>query len=210
MASVPARGPRAGCAAALWPGGAVAEPGLAPTPAGHGRHCSAAAARELGSAAVDWNSRARSHTATIEKRRQEAKVRKDYGESWGLGHALAREAAEDQRGVGAAEAERVRQRDIDIALARLVRHQVDRGFDRRVVEVDGGRGDPVADRQDREDRLDRAGGAEQMADAGFGRRHGNLAGGIADQALHRAELDLVAERRRGAVRIDVDLVVAVS
>ena len=29
------------------------------------------------------------------------------------------------------------------------------------------------------------------------------AGGIADQALDRAELDLVAERRRGAVRVDV-------
>ena len=29
------------------------------------------------------------------------------------------------------------------------------------------------------------------------------AGGIADQPLHRAKLDLVAERRRGAVRVDV-------
>ena len=28
-------------------------------------------------------------------------------------------------------------------------------------------------------------------------------GRVADQALHRAELDLVAERRRGAVRVDV-------
>ena len=32
---------------------------------------------------------------------------------------------------------------------------------------------------------------------------GHAAGGIAEQPLHRAELDLVAERRRGAVRVDV-------
>ena len=42
-----------------------------------------------------------------------------------------------------------------------------------------------------------------MADAGFGRGHRDAAGGIADHALHRAELDLVAERRRGAVRVDI-------
>ena len=74
-------------------------------------------------------------------------------------------AAENQRGIGAAKAEGIRQRDIDVALARLVRHQVDRRFDRRIVEIDGRRGDAVANGQDREDRLDRAGGAEQMADA---------------------------------------------
>ena len=55
----------------------------------------------------------------------------------------------------------------------------------------------------REDRLDRAGSAEQMADRRFGRRHGQMLGGIADQALHGAQFDLVAERRRGAVRVDV-------
>ena len=73
-------------------------------------------------------------------------------------------AAEDQRRIGAAEAERIRQRDVDVALARLVRHQIDRRLDRRIVEIDGRRRDAVADRQDREDRLDRAGRAEQMAD----------------------------------------------
>ena len=31
----------------------------------------------------------------------------------------------------------------------------------------------------------------------------DIPGGVADQPLHRAEFDLVAERRRGAVRIDV-------
>ena len=44
--------------------------------------------------------------------------------------------------------------------------------------------------------------AEQMADRRFGRRHRNLRGGVADQALDRAELDRVGHGR-GAVRVDV-------
>ena len=42
-----------------------------------------------------------------------------------------------------------------------------------------------------------------MPDRRFGRGHRELVGVIAEQPLHRAELDLVAERRRGAVRVDV-------
>ena len=77
------------------------------------------------------------------------------------------------------------------------------GLDRRIVQIDRRRRDPVAHGEDREDRLDRAGRAEQMPDRGLGRRHADVRGGIADQPLHGAELDLVAERRRGAVRVDV-------
>src|SRR5215203_4224366 len=100
------------------------------------------------------------------------------------GGPRSRRAPEYERGVGAAEPEGVRQHDVDVALLRRVRHEVDRGLDRRVVEVDRRRRDPVAHGEDREDRLDRAGGA-------------------ADEALDRLELDLVAERRRGAVGVDV-------
>ena len=113
-------------------------------------------------------------------------------------------AAEDQRGVGAAEAEGIGQRDVDLLLpCAAVRHQVDRRLHRRVVEVDGRRRDVVADGEQREDRLDRAGRAEEVADRRLGRRHRDLAGGVAEQPLDRAELDLVAERRRGAVGVDV-------
>ena len=77
------------------------------------------------------------------------------------------------------------------------------GVDRRIVEIDRRRRDVVADRQHAEDGLDRTGGAEQMAGAGFGRGHRHPRGGIAEQPLRRAEFDLVAERRRGAVRVDV-------
>ncbi len=72
-----------------------------------------------------------------------------------------------------------------------------------LVEVEGRRRHLVAERQDREDRLDRARGAQQMPGRRFGRRHGELVGVIAEQALHRPQLDLVAERRRGAVGVDV-------
>ena len=58
----------------------------------------------------------------------------------------SRMAAEDQRGVGAAEAEAVGQRDVDLRLG-LVRHQVDRRLDRGIVEVDRRRRDLVAHRQ---------------------------------------------------------------
>src|SRR6478609_10707477 len=42
-----------------------------------------------------------------------------------------------------------------------------------------------------------------MADRRFGRRHGNLAGGIAEQPFDGGKLDLVAHRRRGAMGVDV-------
>src|SRR5262249_41757119 len=51
--------------------------------------------------------------------------------------------------------------------------------------------------------LYRTGRAEQMAGGGLGRRHRDLARRIADQTLYRVELDLVAQRRRGPVGIDV-------
>jgi hypothetical protein len=52
-----------------------------------------------------------------------------------------------QRRVGSAKPEGVRQRDIDLALALGVRHQIDGGVDFRIVEVDRRRRDIVADRQ---------------------------------------------------------------
>src|SRR3546814_2006546 len=69
--------------------------------------------------------------------------------------------------------------------------------------VEGRRHHVVADRQDREDRLDRARRAQQVADRRLGRRHRHLLHRVAEQSAHRAHLDLVAERRRGAVRVDV-------
>ena len=47
------------------------------------------------------------------------------------------------------------------ACSRL-RHEIDRGLHRWVLEIDGRRGDVIANRQNAEDRLDRPGGAQQM------------------------------------------------
>ena len=53
--------------------------------------------------------------------------------------------AEDQRRIGAAETEGIRQRDVDIPLSRFVRNQIDVGLDGGVVEVNGRRRDAIAD-----------------------------------------------------------------
>src|SRR5579871_376231 len=114
---------------------------------------------------------------------------------------------EDQRGVGAAETERVRQCIGDLALARHLGDEVDVAGRGRVFQIEGRRHDAVAQGENREDRLDAAGGSEQVADRRFGRRHRQAIGVVAEQPLDRAQLDLVAERGRGAVRVDVvDLV----
>ncbi len=68
----------------------------------------------------------------------------------------------DQGGICAAKTEGIRQGDINLALARLVRHQVDGSLDRRVVEINGGRSHLIPDRQDRENRLDRPCCSQQM------------------------------------------------
>ena len=77
------------------------------------------------------------------------------------------------------------------------------GRDRGVLEVDRRRRDLVADRQRPEDRLDRPGRPEQVPGRGLGRGHRHLPRRVAEQPRHRAELDLVADRRRGAVRVHV-------
>src|SRR5215831_3058784 len=117
----------------------------------------------------------------------------------GFWPTLVHNTAEYQRGIRAAEAERIRQRHIDLALLRVMRHQIDRRLDRRIVEIDGRRYDAVTHRQNGEDGFDRARRAQQVPDRGFGRGHAHAASSIADQPMHGTELDLVPERRRGAV-----------
>ena len=104
----------------------------------------------------------------------------------------------------AAEAERVRDADLDLLLPRLVRDVVEvaRRIGRRLV--DRRRQDPALEREDREDRLDRAGGAEAVA--GRALRRGDRRAirlVLAERHLEHARLAGVAGRRRGAVRVDV-------
>ena len=65
-------------------------------------------------------------------------------------------------------------------------------------------GSAVDAAQDRRDRLDRAGGAEQVPDRRLGRGDGDRRGVLAERGLQRGRLGAVVERRRGAVGVDVD------
>ena len=58
---------------------------------------------------------------------------------------------------------------INLALARLVRHEIDDALDRRIVEIERRRRDLVADRQHAENRLNRARSPQQMANRRLGR-----------------------------------------
>src|SRR5690606_27482279 len=81
----------------------------------------------------------------------------------------SRGGGEDEAGIRAAEAEGVGQRVADRPFLRLLGHEIDVAARRRVVEVQRRRAHAVADRHDRENGLDAAGGAEQVADRRFGR-----------------------------------------
>ena len=108
-----------------------------------------------------------------------------------------------ERGVRATEPERVRQRDVDLALLGLVGNEIQRRRNRGIVEIDRRRHDVVANGERGKDRLDGAGRAQQMTDRRFRRGHRRRRLGLAQQPLDSAELDLVAHRRRGAVGVDV-------
>ena len=76
-----------------------------------------------------------------------------------------------------------------------------------VEDVDRRRRHLVVQRQHREHRLDAAGAAEQVAGHRLGRVDHQLLGVVAEGQLDRVGLVDVAERRRGAVRVEVlDLV----
>src|SRR3984957_16087633 len=120
-----------------------------------------------------------------------------------FGNALAGHALQDHGRVGAPETERIRERDIDLAFARRLRHEINRRFYRRVVKIDGWRRDIIANRKDTEDRLERSGGTQKMPGRRFGRGHRDLGSGGPAQPFPRPDVYFVTDLRRGAMRIDV-------
>jgi hypothetical protein len=74
----------------------------------------------------------------------------------------------------------------------LVRHEVDRRLHRGIVEVDGG--GAIWSRIARQVKAASTApaGAQQVPDGRLGRAHRRLARRIAQQAAHRAQLQLVA------------------
>src|SRR5262245_63402146 len=78
--------------------------------------------------------------------------------------ALTAELAEGQGGVGAAEAEGVVQRDLDVHLAGLIGDVVEIAVGIRRLVVDGRGQQAVMEAEDGGDRLHAAGGAEQRSE----------------------------------------------
>src|SRR5215211_7375964 len=122
--------------------------------------------------------------------------------------ALAVELLYDDAGVVAAEAERVGDPDPDRSLARLVGDVVEVALGIRVVVVDRRRQRVAVDREHREDRLDRARGAQAVAGGALRGGHGRLTRVLlAERELDHTRLARVSERRRRSVGVDVvDLV----
>ena len=112
-------------------------------------------------------------------------------------------ALEEQRGVGAAETERIRERVLDLGFARVVRNVIEIALRIGSFLVDRRRQNLIAQRQHADARLEAARAAEQMPGHGLGRADGNFLGVVAEDALQRGRLDRVAQRRRSAVRVDV-------
>src|SRR5262249_14436887 len=84
------------------------------------------------------------------------------------------DTAEQHAAVVAAEAHRVRERDVHLHAARLVRDVVEVAVGVGLAVIDRRRQDPVAHRERAEDRLDRAGGGEGVPHHRLARRDGEL------------------------------------
>src|SRR5208283_1842071 len=111
-------------------------------------------------------------------------------------------AAEEQRTVGAPEAERVRHGIFEFGFAGMVGDEVHAGgFGVLALEVDGGRQNLIAQGEDGDAGFEAAGAPEEVAGHGFGGAHGNLA--LAKKVANGVSLKRVADGRGGAVSVDI-------
>src|SRR6266566_4443508 len=79
------------------------------------------------------------------------------------GMLLAGPTLENQRGVGAAKAKRIRQRELDRRFARVIRHIIQIALGIGSFQIDGGRQNLVTQRQYADACLQTAGASEQMS-----------------------------------------------
>ena len=120
-----------------------------------------------------------------------------------LRHAHASMPAQEQRGVGAAEAEAVGHHRVEPGVVHPLRRDLagpELGIER--LDVDRGRDEVVAQHQQAVDRLLRAGRALAVAGHRLGRADRRRRP-FAEHPPHRLDLAHVADRGRGAVRVDV-------
>mmetsp|Transcript_25434 Transcript_25434/g.74982 ORF Transcript_25434/g.74982 Transcript_25434/m.74982 type:complete len:504 (+) Transcript_25434:228-1739(+) len=122
--------------------------------------------------------------------------------SWSLGGLVA---FEDERGVVPAEAEVVGDSNLDGLLGDVldVRHVVEVAVRVGGLVVDRRRHDARLEHLAHDRRLDAARRTQEVAGGALGRRDLHLVGVLPKHTLVRHRLELVVERRRGAVRVDV-------
>src|SRR5438874_11293642 len=106
------------------------------------------------------------------------------------------ESAERECRVGAAEAERVRQRATDFHFPCDERHEIAVALRIAVDEIRCRRRHLIAERQRGEHGFDTAGGTEEVARHGLGRADRHLPRTIAERALDGDAFRKVAKRRR--------------
>src|SRR6267154_3318151 len=116
---------------------------------------------------------------------------------------LKRFARQDQRGILAAETERIRHHGGDSGVARGIGNHVE--WYRRIgyVVVDGRRYPLVLKRQQRENSFNRARRRNGMADHRLVGRYRNLLGAFTEHGGDSEIFHFVVFRRRSAVRVDV-------
>src|SRR6476469_6717257 len=95
---------------------------------------------------------------------------------WTISATLSRQRAKRDRGVGAAEAERIRNGDADAHRTRDAWHEIEIAGWIDIDEVRGRRRNLVAHRQDGEHRLDPGRSAQQVSGHRLRRRNRELAG----------------------------------
>src|SRR5436305_2043294 len=113
------------------------------------------------------------------------------------------EPLEDEAGVDAAEAERVRHGDADVAVACLVRPVVQVALGVRRGVIAGRWQKAVLQGEDRGDCLHGSGRPEEVSGHGFCRAHRQTIGVSPEDVFDGTRLVQVVERCGGAVRVDV-------
>ena len=113
-----------------------------------------------------------------------------------------RNLAEDERGIAATEAERIRQGGAEGGPAGFADEVEGAGRVRR-LHVDTGRQKPAPQRHQADDGLDRAGTAQQVADPALGAADADAAHRLTGPALNGEGFGDIVQRGAGAVGIDI-------
>src|ERR1700674_240080 len=111
-------------------------------------------------------------------------------------------AFDHERGVVAAEPERVREGHLGVRLASLVGDVVQVALRVRVVQVDRRRQQTAVEREHARGGLEGAGGAQQVTVDGFGRADRELVGVVAEDGLDGFRLGHVAQLGRRSMGVD--------